>query len=114
MHRMTGSSALPYLRAAAARLDALRLAALEERYALELDLGGISSAVAELERLVLEHPLRERMWALLITGLYRAGRQAEALGAYERARTLLADELGIDPGPELRELHGRCSPRTAR
>lgn len=52
-----------------------------------------------------EHPLRERLWALLVHGLFHSGRQGDALAAYERARTLVTEELGVDPGPELRELH---------
>jgi predicted ATPase len=60
--------------------------------------------IGELEGLVVRHPLRERMWELLITGLYRAGRQADALGTYQRVRRQLSDELGIDPGPRLQRL----------
>ena len=73
--------------------------------AAEIDLGGTASAVGELERLVAEHPLRERLWALLALAHYRSGRQGDALATLERARTVLADELGVDPGPELRQLH---------
>ena len=58
----------------------------------------------ELEALVAEHPWREGFWALLITALYRDGRQADALAAYRRVREHLGDELGLDPGPELRAL----------
>jgi hypothetical protein len=61
--------------------------------------------VAELEGLVREQPLRERLWAQLILALYRSGRQADALLAYQRARKVLVEELGIDPGAELRRLH---------
>ncbi|MFD1946782.1 AfsR/SARP family transcriptional regulator, partial [Nocardioides aestuarii] len=95
------------LAAEATRLEQLRLVAAEERWSAELELGRHRVAVPELERLVAAHPLRERAWALLVTGLYRDGRQADALGAYDRARRVLADELGIDPGPELRSLHAR-------
>ena len=65
-----------------------------------------ASSSGELEALCREHPLRERLWELLILALYRAGRQAEALRAYTEARDRLVDELGIDPGPALRELAG--------
>jgi predicted ATPase/DNA-binding SARP family transcriptional activator len=87
-----------------ARLDGLRLAAVEGR--LEADLGvGLHAEVAgELEQLVCEHPLRERWWRLLMLALYRGGRQADALAAYQRARAVLAGELGLEPGLELREL----------
>ena len=72
---------------------------IEERLAARADLGSSGELVAELEDLVAAHPLRERLWALLVTDLYRAGRQADALAACARVRRLLADELGIDPGP---------------
>ena len=58
----------------------------------------------ELERLVAEYPVRERLWRLLVLALYRGGRQADALAAYQRARAMLAGELGLEPGEELREL----------
>jgi DNA-binding SARP family transcriptional activator/WD40 repeat protein len=89
------------------RLEELRLAAMEERWAAELDRGRTAAATAELDRLVTEHPLRERLWELLILSLYRGGRQSEALLVYERARALLAEELGVDPSPQLRALHQR-------
>ena len=99
-------SAAP-LAADARRLEEVRLVALEGTCAAELEVGRHDHAIAELERLVTEHPLRERLWGLLMTGLYRAGRQADALGAFERARQVLAEDLGIDPGPELRSLQAR-------
>ena len=86
------------------RLEEARLAAAEDRIEAELTLGGRGELTGELEALVREHPLRERLWGQLILALYRAGRQGDALGAYQRARAVLADELGVDPGPELREL----------
>jgi predicted ATPase/DNA-binding SARP family transcriptional activator len=86
------------------RLEELRLTALEERIEADLAAGGEAALVPELEALVAEHPLRERFRAQLMLALYRDGRQAEALEAYQEARRLLIDELGIEPGPTLREL----------
>jgi DNA-binding SARP family transcriptional activator len=88
------------------RLEELRLDALEERIDADLALGQGSELVAELEALVAEHPLRERLRAQLMLALYRAGRQAEALQAYHDARGTLVEELGIDPTPALQELYG--------
>jgi len=87
-----------------ARLESLRLSALERRIEADLELGQHEQRVPELEALVAAHPLREHLRALLILALYRCGRQAEALEAYRETRRVLVDELGIDPGPELREL----------
>ena len=95
---------LPAIRPIAARLDELRLTALERRIELDLDCGRQSEAAAELELLVAEHPLRERLRALRMLALYRCGRQAEALEAFRDARARLVDELGIEPGAELQEL----------
>jgi DNA-binding SARP family transcriptional activator len=89
------------------RLEELRLAATEDYFAAELAVGRHAEAVGELERMVDRHPLRERLWELLITALYRSGRQADALAAYQRVRRILADELGIEPSPTLRELEHR-------
>ena len=86
------------------RLEELRLVALELRMEGELALGRHAALVPELEALVAEHPLRERFRAQLMLALYRANRQADALNAYQDARAALVDGLGIDPGPELREL----------
>ena len=94
-----------FIRPEAARLEELRLAALEARIDADLALGRHDALTAELERLAAEHPLRERLHGQLMLALYRCGRQAEALAAYRRARDLLADELGIDPGEPLRRLH---------
>jgi predicted ATPase/DNA-binding SARP family transcriptional activator len=88
----------------AARLEELRLAAVEARIEADLAAGLHAEVTGELERLVAEHPLRERLWRLLMLGLYRGGRQADALAAYRRARVMLAAELGLEPGEELREL----------
>jgi predicted ATPase/DNA-binding SARP family transcriptional activator len=88
----------------ARRLDELRLVALEARIDAELSLGRHASLVAELERLVAEEPLRERLWRQLVLALYHSERQAEALAAYNRARTLLSEGFGLDPSEELRAL----------
>jgi WD40 repeat protein/DNA-binding SARP family transcriptional activator len=87
-----------------ARLDELHLQAVEARITAQLALGRHADVIAELEALTAAQPLRERVWGLLILALYRSGRQADALTTYERARQLLADELGIDPTPDLRML----------
>src|SRR5215470_4576170 len=94
-----------FTRPEAARLEELRLAALEARIDADLGLGRHDALTAELEQLAAEHPLRERLHAQLMLALYRCGRQADALAAYRRARDLLADELGIDPGEPLQRLH---------
>ena len=91
--------------AEADRLAELRLGAVEDRLEADLRLGRHRELVAELEGLVRDHPLRERLWAQLLLALYRSGRQADALLAYQRARSILVEELGIDPGAELRRLH---------
>jgi DNA-binding SARP family transcriptional activator len=94
----------PALQADVARLEELRVAALERRIDADLELGVDGALVAELESLVAEHPLRERLRGQLILALYRAGRQAEALEVYRETRRVLADELGLEPSAELREL----------
>jgi DNA-binding SARP family transcriptional activator/WD40 repeat protein len=90
--------------AEAARLGELRRVAAEELVDAELACGRHAECVAELESMVAAEPLRERRWAMLMLALYRCGRQADALRAYQRARTTLVEELGIEPGPELRAL----------
>ena len=95
------------LRGEIARLEELRLAAIEHRIAAELQMGRHSTVVSDLEALTARYPLRERLWADLMLALYRAGRQAEALDAYRRAREVLADELGADPSSDLQRLHGQ-------
>jgi YVTN family beta-propeller protein len=86
------------------RLEELRLEALEERLAADLARGRHAEVVNEAEALVREHPLRERLRAEAMLALYRCGRQSEALAVYREGRRLLDEELGIEPGPELREL----------
>ena len=86
------------------RLEELRLAALELRLEADLALGRHSEVVGELEGLVRDHPLRESFSRLLILALYRAGRQADALAAYQDARARLVDELGLDPSQALQQL----------
>lgn len=102
-----GFEEAPAIAAEAHTLEELRLTATEVRLAAQLELGDASGAVPDLERLVLEHPLRERLWEMLMTALYRSGRQSEALGAFERARTILAEQLGLDPGAGLKAVHAR-------
>jgi DNA-binding SARP family transcriptional activator len=93
-----------FAQAEIARLEELRLDAVEARVDADLVLGRHSRVVAELERLVAEHPLREHTRAQLMLALYRSGRQADALQAYQAARHALVEELGIEPGRALREL----------
>ncbi|GAA3337684.1 hypothetical protein GCM10020358_14890 [Amorphoplanes nipponensis] len=90
-----------------ARLEELRQVAVEERLAARLAAGDAPGAVAELAPAVRAEPYRERRWELLILGLYRSARQAEALSALRQVRALLADDLGVDPGPALQSLERR-------
>ena len=94
----------PFARAEITRLEELRLVAIEDRLEAELGLGRDHEVVPELEALVSEYPVRERLRGLLMLALYRGGRQADALDTYREARRVLVDELGLEPGPELREL----------
>jgi DNA-binding SARP family transcriptional activator len=95
----------PFAQAEIASLEELRLRALENHLAAGLELGLHGDLVGRLEALVAEFPFRERFWAQLMVALYRAGRQAEAVHAYQRVRALMADDLGLDPGVELQRLH---------
>lgn len=104
---MGGLDDHPVLRTEIAHLESLRLRALEARIDADLATGNHHGVTGELQRLTDESPLRERMWGQLMIALYRSGRQAEALEAYERARRTLAEELGADPSPQLRQLHDR-------
>ena len=90
--------------AQALRLDELRLSTVEDRIDADLMLGQHAVLVGELESLLARHPLRERLWAALMIALYRSGRQAESVRAYQRARDVLVGELGLEPGAELRRL----------
>jgi DNA-binding SARP family transcriptional activator len=94
----------PFAQAEIARLEELRMGALEERIEADLALGCHADVVGELEALVAAHPLRERLRRALMLALYRSARQAEALEAYQDARRALTEELGIEPSRELREL----------
>jgi predicted ATPase len=94
----------PFAAGAAHRLEELRLEALEARVGADLSLGKHTDLVSELDELVKQHPLRERLWAQLMVVLYRCGRQSDALAAYQAARRLLDEQLGIRPGPELESL----------
>ena len=94
----------PFARAEIARLEGLRLEALETRFEAMLAVGREAEAVGELQALVDLHPLDERFRALLMVALYRSGRHADALDAYRTFRTLLDDELGLEPTAELRQL----------
>ncbi|MEV0150179.1 MULTISPECIES: BTAD domain-containing putative transcriptional regulator [unclassified Nonomuraea] len=96
---------VPHAGPAAAGLEELRLAATEDRIQADLELGRHRELVAELRRLTAAHPLRERPHSQLMRALYGGGRQAEALNAYEQARRVLDDELGVEPGPELSATH---------
>ena len=93
-----------FAQTAIARLEELRLAALERRIDADLALGRHADVVGELEALAAEHPLSERLHGQLMLALYRSGRQAEALEVYQSARRALIDQLGIEPNPSLREL----------
>ena len=96
----------PFASVEAGRLEELRLVAREELIDAELDAGGADRLVPELESLVASNPLRERLWGQLMLALYRSGRQADASQAYQNARRTLVAELGIEPGPALKRLHG--------
>ena len=97
----------PFANAAAQELEERRLIALEQRIEGELEAGGGSELVPELDRLVREHPHRERLIAQLMLALYRVGRHADALATLQSARHRLSEELGLEPGPGLLELERR-------
>jgi predicted ATPase/DNA-binding SARP family transcriptional activator len=99
-----GASDADWLRPHRAQAEGLRLRLIEDQLRARLDLGASSDVVDELQELVVEHPLREGLWGLLITALYRAGRQADALAAYRSVREHLVEELGLEPGRDLKRL----------
>jgi predicted ATPase/DNA-binding SARP family transcriptional activator len=94
----------PFVAGAVHRLGELRLEALEARAGADLALGKHADLVSELGELVEQYPLRERLWAQLMVALYRCGRQSDALAAYQAARRLLDEQLGVLPGPELESM----------
>jgi DNA-binding SARP family transcriptional activator len=96
----------PFAQRAIAALEETRIEAIELRFEAELALGRDSALVADLEAAIAAHPFRERLRGFLMIALYRAGRQAEALDVYRAARALLLEEMGLEPGPALRELEG--------
>jgi WD40 repeat protein/DNA-binding SARP family transcriptional activator/class 3 adenylate cyclase len=104
---LAGMADQPSLMAAATRLDNLRLGAQEARIEALQAIGAQSRAIGELEVLLADHPLREKLWGLLMLAFYREGRQADALATFQRAREILASELGVDPSPDLVRLHER-------
>jgi DNA-binding SARP family transcriptional activator/pimeloyl-ACP methyl ester carboxylesterase len=97
-----------------ARLEDARLGGVESRMDALLACGRHRETVVELEELTAEHPLRERFWAQRLLALYRCGRQADALRAYRDVRTVLVGQLGIEPGPELRQLEARILRQDSR
>ena len=99
--------AYPFAAAEASRLDSLRLDALEDRFEADLACGRHAEIVAELERLATQYPLRERFTGQLMLAQYRLGRQADALRSCQRLRRTLAEELGIDPGHDIKQLEER-------
>ena len=94
----------PFAGLEARRLETLRIQAVEDRIDTELALGRHAVVCSELEQLVTEHPMRERLRGQLMIALYRCGRQADALQTYQQGRSLLVEELAVEPGPQLRQL----------
>ncbi|MEO8107433.1 MAG: BTAD domain-containing putative transcriptional regulator [Actinomycetes bacterium] len=103
-HAFEGMETIGFAERESHRLEEMRLLTLEDRIAADIDLGHARDVVAELEMLLTDEPLRERLWQLLMLALYRSGRQGDALVAYGRARALISDELGVEPGPQLQQI----------
>jgi predicted ATPase/DNA-binding SARP family transcriptional activator len=101
---LQGLTGKPWFDAEARRLETLRVDALEEQFEVALALGEHRELIAPVRAGVADNPFRERLWGQLMLALYRSGRQAEALDAFQEARRVLADELGLEPGPDLRRL----------
>jgi DNA-binding SARP family transcriptional activator len=97
----------PYADSRRVPLTELRLAATEEKLAVDIALGEHAAAIAELRALLAEHPFRERLTELLMLALYKSGRQADALYVFDSVRYRLVEELGIDPGPSLQTMRQR-------
>lgn len=100
-------SDLPWAAVATARLEEVRAQLRERRAQCRIELGYLETALTELDLLVAEYPLREQLWAQRMRALYQLGRTGDALGAYQRVRAVLIEELGVEPGPALRDLHRR-------
>ncbi|MHB8513131.1 MAG: BTAD domain-containing putative transcriptional regulator [Actinomycetota bacterium] len=104
---LAGVGDAPFARSEAARLEEMRLTALEDRIEADLMLGRHSALVAELESLCGAHPLRERLWGQRMVALYRCGRQADALASFQQLRGILSEQLGIDPSLDLVKLESQ-------
>jgi len=101
---LQGLTGTPWFDAEAGRLESLHVDALEEQFEVALALGEHRELVPELRSALADNPFRERLWGQLMLALYRSGRQADALETFQEARRVLSDELGLEPGPELRRL----------
>jgi DNA-binding SARP family transcriptional activator len=103
-HALQALPETDWVRAEAHRLEELRIDALEERFEAQLSLGEHREIISELQQAVQESPFRERLWRQLMLALYRSGRAADALETYRSARRVQVEQLGIEPGPELRRM----------
>jgi DNA-binding SARP family transcriptional activator/tetratricopeptide (TPR) repeat protein len=102
---LAGQALSPVLQAEVTRLEEIRLGAAERYARVRVELGEHDAAAADLRALLVDHPFREELWAQLMFALHRGGRRAEALAAFAGARHILVAELGIEPGPKLRQMH---------